>query len=480
MRRGFSLIELMIVLAILAVVLGISATMLRGENRDAAVKGAAEELAAVLRLARNRAMHEKAAFAVVFNIQNAPGSSGATLNNWSGGHWYRTVGPSTFGHAENYYGNGASSRSIPLPGAYRSTTNGWDNANFPTFIEHLRTAWIDEPHPLPAKKVRFLALGDTDEGPRNSRPAGDSRVGAQRYYGFGGEDTYPRPWFGYYDTAGRRLHAWGGYDPARNHSAFYYEGRDGDVSGSRNASDRLYDNDFNRNGVFANIDLNGDGDVDDPREREVAYPIWRRGEPRPLVNAEWMDSAIMFVPSGEAIYLEWNRGRGAYQAVQGSDNANGVQDCAKTGKVPRDYYGQFAFSSDTMAEVAHFERHTGGWHITLAPDADRDGNAYPDARSALNSILPAYRVHVGRSGTVRVLRVQRRGDGYLDGHAVWPPSPAQWNVTASGNPIWTRCRLGYLHAPESTDSYALRPVGRPITGIVTERMLTERIWWFDE
>lgn len=490
MKRGFSLIELLIVLAILAVILGISGILLRGENRDASVKSAAEELAAVLRQTRNRAMHEQAAFAVVFHIQNAPDTSGATLNNWSGGHWYRVAGPSTHGNIQNMFYGGANSPSIPLPGARHDYGGGAQiNSQFPFFIERLREAWVDEPRILPARKVRFLALADTDEGPRNTQNSTTNpNVGTQIYYGTAAETTYPRPWFGYYDATAQRLHAWGGYDPTKDFSGFYYEGKDGDAVGSRNPVDRLYNNDFDLKGGFANVDRNNDGIIADDSEREVGYPIWKAGDPRPLVNADWMDAAIMFTPTGEAVFLEWNRGRWAYADVQGAASGadsgrNGIRDRAKTAKTPLSSSGGVPIQTNLTAEVAHFDRHTGGYFITLARDASTDNTIFPDAKTALDSILPAYRVFVGRSGVVQVSRVQRRADGYLDGRTVWPPTPDVWidASTSSSNPLWRRCRTGFLHVDNPQNDWnRLVPTGSPITTVVTERMLTDRIWWLDE
>ena len=92
-RAGFSLIELMVVMAIMAILFAISFASLRTERTDAEVQTEAERLAAVLRQVRNRAMGERAAYGVVFNLRNAVGTSGAVLNNWDGGHFYRIIGP---------------------------------------------------------------------------------------------------------------------------------------------------------------------------------------------------------------------------------------------------------------------------------------------------------------------------------------------------------------------------------------------------
>ena len=68
-----------------------------------------------------RAMVEQAPFAIAINIQNAPGSSGRVINNRSGGHWYRMVGPARgirniAGTASQYTGVGRS-LLIAYPGS---------------------------------------------------------------------------------------------------------------------------------------------------------------------------------------------------------------------------------------------------------------------------------------------------------------------------------------------------------------------------
>lgn len=90
---GFTLIEMLVVLTIVVVMLGFVMGIPTSDQREEHVRGAAEELAAVLRETRTRAIRKNTPYGVVFNIQNAPGSSGRILNNRSGGHYYRLIGP---------------------------------------------------------------------------------------------------------------------------------------------------------------------------------------------------------------------------------------------------------------------------------------------------------------------------------------------------------------------------------------------------
>ena len=100
-RASFTLVELIVVVAIMALAFSMIAFLPKGAKRDADVQAAAEELASTLRLARSLAMDRHAVYAVSFNIQNAPGTSGKVLNNWSGGHWYRILGPNENAQTDN-------------------------------------------------------------------------------------------------------------------------------------------------------------------------------------------------------------------------------------------------------------------------------------------------------------------------------------------------------------------------------------------
>jgi prepilin-type N-terminal cleavage/methylation domain-containing protein len=502
--RGFSLVEILVAITIVALLLGVTFVSTGRQQRGAQVHQEAELLAATLRQARSMAMANRAMYAVVFNIQNQPGSSGAVLNNRSGGHWYRILGP-------------AQSLATVVGGAFKASSDlqgripyAGGAGNFPDLLDEIASSWAGEPHVLPAGRVRFLALGDTDEGPalRNGSlgPASSGRLPI--HYGSGGETTYPRPWFGYYDPVAKKLWPWGGYDSGKPFSAFWYQGKDGAISGSRNPATRSYDNDFNSSSTFVNVDRNGDGDIADEREQEVGIPILAAGAPRPLVNADWMDAGVAFFPDGHAYYLEWNRARRYYADIQSvfigtpKRNANGVRDMAKVkidwqlgstaeygqntlftlGTAPDSNYMNDCTSD--IPEVGHFDRHLGGWTVTLAPDVHDDRTDFPTAEAALGSMTPMYRVFIGKNGTVRSFYVKQE-EGYLAGKPVWPANPADWlstSSTAASNPVWTNCRIGWLHVANTgvNNATTLVPRGHPVFDVVNTTMLTRRQWWIDD
>src|SRR5690606_22258568 len=134
-RGAFSLIEILVAVAILAVLAGMTFLTTGHQQRGAVVRQEAEILAATLRRARGLALAHRATYAVVFNLQNAPGSSGAVLNNRSGGHWYRLLGPKP---------SGASVTG----GWYRSTSDLNDRipyaggaTSFPDFLAEVEESW---------------------------------------------------------------------------------------------------------------------------------------------------------------------------------------------------------------------------------------------------------------------------------------------------------------------------------------------------
>jgi prepilin-type N-terminal cleavage/methylation domain-containing protein len=494
-RRAFSLVELLIVLAVVALLMGLGVASLRRDQRGAQVQAAAEELAGTLRKARAMAMRDQAVYGIAFNIQNEPGSSGAVLNNRSGGHWYRIIGPAkTLAQSTNLAGN------IPYP---MNLLGGRENWNFPDYLYAISIAWVAEKTVLPARKVRFLALSDTDEGPRFPAYTSASIAGTGNY-GDAGEMTYPRPWFGYFDRKGGRLWPWGGYDPAKAHSGFFYQGSGPAISGCRNMDDRIYDNSFavagaDRDADYADAkDLNGDGDTADLGEVESKVPIWRTGEPRPLVNADWLDAVIVFLPDGRARYLEWGRGRRFYSQGQVGalgKGGNGVRDLTRIAftnsqdsKLKNQAFDNspvFApLSQDRRAtrttnpcgpgEVRHFNLHTGGWHLTLAPDALDDQDTFASEQEALESISPMWRVFIGENGSIRAFPVAQR-PGWPMTAATIPSTPADWLDAAW---VWKNCRYGYPHDPTTNGEILVpTPIGRPITDVISTSMLCNKVWW---
>ena len=388
MAGGFSLIEVLVVLAIVSILFAMGFSSLGQERRSSEVQAEAERLAAVLRLTRNRAMNEQRGYGVAFNIRNGVGTSGAVLNNWDGGHYYRI------------FSSQRHTRDLPAVHSERSW-NGF-HVNLPYMIDTLKDCWVSDRYLLPAKSVRFLALSDLDRGPRRHYL---HKTWPEEYYD--SDPSYPRPWFGYYDQTTGRLHAWGGYDPAKNYSGFYYEGTDGDITDCVNPTDRSYDEDFDWDGKFANVDRNNDGDFDDPYERELDYAIWRKGEGRELVNADWLDAAIVFMPSGEARFLEWNSFRRGFFNKQ-SDGSGGFSGCyvngiadrclpKQTGAWNKSGVVHHLFNSSGLhnarsveqPESTHFVVHTGGWNITLAADAQIDVNHFNTVDEAIASITTA-------------------------------------------------------------------------------------------
>jgi len=520
MRRpgnAFTLIELLIVIAIIAIAMGMVAVMMSRTNADAAVKSSADALAGVLREARTLAMVNQAPYAVVFNIQNAPGSSGRVLNNRSGGHWYRIIGPAKHSLTD------MAGRQIMIPYPWSNNTSydswGQNLATFPQFVESIKGDWIGKPYALPARKVRFLALGETDEG---SRINGGNQTGGYSGRAYGYAPTYPRPYFGYFDLTRKRLFPWGGYDPAlhtsepwtrisgttepiANYSGFFYQGSDGPITDSRNPADRIRKVDWNGDKDFSDSDpLQGD---------ESAYVIYRAGEPRPLVNADWLDSMIMFLPNGDAYMPPFGVARKRYSADQAlatptnsrEAQANGVSDRAKpwawaTGV--SSYANDYDFSkSDDMRkympnyEVGDFVRNIDGWHVTLAPDSLTDKDTFANAADALKAIGPMYRVFVSRRGTVETFRVRGVGDDWLEGKPFFPTSPGFFAAQTSGGTygddarrMGTTFRYGWPHLAKTTtganledwtECWKLVPTGRPISRLVCPRMLRDKIWWLE-
>lgn len=535
-RHGFTMIELLVVLGIVAALVGVVWAIPAGEERDAQVRGAADELAAVLRETRTRAMRSNRTYAVVFNLENAPGSTGRVLNNRSGGHWYRVLGPSdslpnirTLVDDQNMAdGDCQLAWSMPpLFNPYFSSANGRGCAPASTggapplkaYLDWVERSWIDEAHVLAKGKVRFLALADQDNGDNDLPSLGG-------YY----TATYPRPWFGWWDEASRRLHPWGGYDPALrkatqhankalddravlvngpgytrtiSHSAFYYEGFEGAITGCVNPRDRQ---------VLADGD--GNGTVDPTDYATVPMPLWtvlKQDEPRPLINGRWVDFAFLFRPDG-TVSTDWFRLRNGYcagtwkAAMPYADPltvawpdftkpwpnplACGLPDlCSGQRRVENlaDDAATYPNESEAQREATSYVNRTGFHWITLARDAaaGEDEGLFPTAEAAARSLLPMYRVGVSPHGLVTVIRVsmsRRQGDtrlfdaaitgaGWEDKATIWgKPAATVWDPRV--RPTAPNYMNHQLRNPDGT------PRGMPVTDLVLPEMLRERKWWW--
>lgn len=523
-RKGFTLVELLVVIGIMTLLFGIAFAIPWSDEREGQVRGAAEELAAVLRETRARAMRKNTPYAVVFNIENAPGSSGKILNNRSGGHWYRVIGPNDIigGVDERTF------HTLPFITMWMSALNGIGLNGKPPVLRHylnkVARSWIDEPHRLARGKVRFLALNDQDNGD-NVAPS------------IGGEysDTYPRPWFGWWDATTKELHTWGGYDPnlkgksqkywdwsntdrgvgqrtsvngrIASPSGFYYEGWEGPITGCVNRVDRqVIDEDetvLQRDPLLGNSVSGGYDDLD--LARGQLYTVLKQGSPRPLINANWMDYLIVFKADG-SVEDDWFRLREAYWQVDlnnYNNRAKGQDPCVVAFPTHNlkdaglmdmcsgaAYMANFADSTTAYPRKSIYQREstsyinrTGYFWITLAADAKDDASAFPTALAALRSMLPLYRVGISRDGQVKVIRVKTNPD---------PLNPLTFDANITGtdwqnkNKIWGKPGTTWdANTPITQVNYVnhelrnidLSPRGSPVFDRVLPEMLSDRKWW---
>ncbi len=529
--RGFSLIELLVVLLIVALLCSIAFTLPSGTDRGLQVLSAAEELAAVLRETRSRAIRNNRTYAVAFNIQNEPGSSGRILNNRSGGHWYRVIGPANEVRAGNQAIGGRWDRFLGKPPLFDvgvSPLNGIATyyANYPLshYLEWVERCWIDEPHVLPKGKVRFLALTDQDNGD-NDLP------------GLGGHysATYPRPWFGWWDAGTQQLHTWGGYDPSLrkvtqytfawrafwttkanvngrdvSHTGFYYEGYDGEISGCRNPIDRKVLDDANRDGLISAAEV--------AMVPKPLYTVLKQGEPRPLVNAKWLDFIILFHADG-SVETDWFRMRNGHGGNNDAGEWNwrkmyggntspakdpyvvpswpwqnnfdlGLADMSNSTRFVgnmADPYTNSLSDSRAQREATDYVARTGFYWITLAPDARDDTATFPSAEAALRSIAPLYRVGVSPDGEVQVLRVKpnnddptRTFDMTITG-ADWEQPKKIWGKPGASSPTLFKFSEP-VTAPHYTNHLLWEangmPRGEPVFDTVMPEMLRDRKWWW--
>lgn len=490
LRGGFTLVEMLTVLTVIAILMGFVIATPKGDERDAQVKGAAQELAAVLRSARTMAMEARGMYAVSFNIQNPPGSNGRVLSNRSGGHWYRIIGPRN----ENLGNLAMPGSGFPplysrdessLNGASCRWGRGWSDSPVRHQLEAVERAWVGDRRQLPVGKVRFLALNDQDNG--------DFREYNDTY-----APSYPRPYFGWWDASGSagggigRLYPWGGYDPSRpmtsqtganngnhdprslagrtiSHTGFFYEGYDGAILDSRQPNDRML---FDTTGSLLSS------------SSTATYPLWRTGDPRPLINAAWQDYMIVFRPDG-TVFTDWMRLRHGC-AIEYGSTGNLVYDpclygsalvlppAMPAGKIhmmqlgPGDMCNRMGSTSGPSAEATSFASRSGFHYISLAPDVASDNDVFPNVGMAMRSILPLYRVGVSAFGEVVVLRVgTSKPAGKVYDTAL---TGAKWNVKAQTDAYYRD------HMLVNTPGYTRR--GTPISNVVTPEMVTSRMWWW--
>lgn len=540
-NRGFTLIELLVVIAIIVLATSMIFVLPKRDERRALVEGSAQQLAATLRSARSMAMERGAIVGVSFNITNEPGSSGRILNNRSGGHWYQITGPNPDSKTSRY-------TTYPLPRA--AVADGWSNWTpmdsraapaVRPWIELIDRCFIGERYVLPRRKVRFLALSDTDNG--------NAFIWGPKF-----PYTYPRPWFGFWDATSKRLFPWGGYDPQfkdfcqpsyspgagyedgrfdafggakSSYSGFYYEGNDGSITGCKHPRDRDVVDDTNGDGFYRET-LNNAGNlneaqIDDPTKK---YRLWTKDESRPLVNAAFNDFVVAFNPTGNATMQRFKN----MQKDGNGDNRNQyIQDLFAewhwntTWAVrpnnkrlhnwgPFDmcnemnawYVGNGASAGDAFTEISHYDRRTGGWFITLAPDAIDDNDVFPSAEVAIESISPMFRVFISSLGEIRVIEVKRSqpvtatflsitvdpttggaGPGNVWGPSFWyggaqganPVADVTANATLKASAAWNKWTSLYYRDWGLYRSG--KAIGVPVTDFVTADMLSNQKWWLE-
>jgi hypothetical protein len=457
-----------VVIAILATLAGMMTyDFAKPDVRRQSVRLAAEELAATFRKARVLAMERKSVHAVVFHIQNKPGSSGIVLNNRSGGHWYRILGPGSTDVGDR-------SQTIDDLPALANGGYGMKPHNVAEVAELINRAWVEDPHVLAPGKVRFLALGDMDYGDITDYHGANRKISAS--------DSYPRPWFGWYDAPNKRLYPWGGYDPAIAGSGFYYWGTsktqsgitiataDPEPIGSMNPVARVLDHWSvgQGNNIYNAITI---------PSNPGGATLYAADTPRPVVNSDWRDCSLVFLSSGEVRWGFWMPTRHGAWMTDGVTQTTavpvkrGVHD--RSNGVQGGYIG--AVNQHTQAMNGNFDRDTGGWFITLAPDSPDDKDRFESAEDAPDSISPMYRVFISRLGEVKVVPVSRRPD--FNGTTAFPPNAAWWRSASN--------MQRYFPADRHVDYSVVGPYGegwgvvqgRPITDFVTPQMLSERQVW---
>ena len=373
---GFTLIELLVVITIIVLLASMSMTLYK-VTPDDQILSSSFELQSVLARARSLAMSTGKDHAVAFHIENA--GDGTVLKNFSskddgdfkGRHWYCIIGPD--------YSNLEHRRTTGMPEAYE-LWSGWEYSffNLQRYVETMELVQVGARHYL-KPGVRFLALSDVDNLYRHSQSGYQS-------------DTYPRPWFGYYDDNTGTLYPWGSYnrelDQIFQHpnTGLDYEGEDGVIP-----YDPEMDTNINPPEVWGRVhdeatamysEYVTDAGEDKSYLRLHNYVKNFTGpdtsylastatdkKPRPLVNAHWGDFMIIFNALGSASVGD-PRARMTYFRSTGINNAH-----VQTRNRGADNLGR-----DRM-ELAHSASETGGFYITLCRDVDEDSELYEQTSS---------------------------------------------------------------------------------------------------
>lgn len=409
-HAAFTLIELLVVVAIMAMLSSLIMIVYE-ERAEDAVSASAHDLQSVLQRARSLAMRHGRMHAVAFHIENY--GDGTVLKNNSyndeitdGKHWFCIIGPDS----SNYRDRRTTEIPYARPNSFFSIKD---------YMQAMDAAQIGPRYYLHAG-TRFLALGDVD-----------SLYPHSTYE----DESYPRPWFGYFDEASGTLYPWGAYnrdiDAALPHpnSGLDYAGNDGEI-----AFDIELDTNVNPAQVWGRVHKDASaqhplfissgasdyyykkhyrvsrGYVGPDTSFLASTPSEKK--PRPLVNALWADFVILFDETGAAFAVS-GHGRSQYF----SDNrlsSNSYSPYQKTGPTP---YGRN--SGREHMGIEHFNEQTGGFYITICRDVDDSEEIYrqhnpatqqpayhkfASKEDAFASITPFVRVFINQSSGVAEIR----------------------------------------------------------------------------